>query len=324
MNNSFKNINIEEVLFFDLEVVRKSENLDINSKEFELYQKKIRDRSTDELPTTEETVEHYKKFAALKMNYNKVVCATVGRVVDSILYLRSYVGQESEVLKGLYSKFQGMKYISGFNVLEYDCVMARVNSLQYEGVSELIPEQFNDSNKKSWDLKGILDLMNVFKGTHWANPSLDEVCYHLGIKSPKEGDIEGSQVSEIYYKEGVEKIEAYCKKDVFAVVNLFCRLQGKPQFADYIDANAAENSMPVEKELSVLERLYQTNSFSAEIKKELEKTLKKKKITDKDKEGIKEIVLAVYIRDDFENNQQDGKKVIESKTQEVEEWLKTL
>ena len=54
MNLNFKKIPIEKTLFFDCETVRLNEELDPNSKEFELYQKKIRNRDTDELPSTEE------------------------------------------------------------------------------------------------------------------------------------------------------------------------------------------------------------------------------------------------------------------------------
>lgn len=327
MNQAFKNINIEEILFFDLELVRKSKELDINSKEFELYQKKIRDRATDGLPTSEETIEHYKKFAALKMGYNRIVCATVGKVVEGILYLRSFIGTEEEILRGLYSKFQTSKYISGFNILEYDTPMARVNSLQYEGVSELIPESHNDSNKKIWDMKTTLDLMGVFKGTHWANPSLDEVCYHLGIKSPKEGDIEGSQVSEVYYEEGISKIEPYCKRDVFAVVNLFCRLQGKPLFESYVDANEAEGDMPQEESLPILTKLYNTKQLN---KEELISYLKgrglKKSTPKKEKETVKNLILAHYCEkiEVTAMNKRELEAINKTRTGEVEELFKTL
>lgn len=321
MNAVFKRIKIEDVLFFDTELVRGQKELDINSKLFELYQKKIRNKETDELPTEEETLKHYNKFGALKLGYNKIVCATVGKVVEGTLYLRSFIGDEDEILKSLYSKFQTAKYLSGFNILYFDLPTARVNSLRYDGVSELIPEVFCDSNKKPWELKSIIDLMDVIKGTHWVNMSLDELCFHLGIESPK-ADLDGSQVSETYYTEGVDKIEKYCKADVFAVVNAFCRLQGKPLFNKYVDANEVEN-IPQEKEIPLLEKLYNTKNFTA-VKEDLEKLLKKKKPTKKDKEGIFTILRGVYVQTDFINSSQDSKKVIEQKEKEINEFLNSL
>ena len=55
MNISFKRLPIEKTLFFDIETVRLNNDLDVNSKEFELYRKKLRNRDTDEGPAVEET-----------------------------------------------------------------------------------------------------------------------------------------------------------------------------------------------------------------------------------------------------------------------------
>ena len=52
MNKVMQSLNIEKILFIDIEVVRKTKELDINSREFELYQKKIRNKETDELEIT--------------------------------------------------------------------------------------------------------------------------------------------------------------------------------------------------------------------------------------------------------------------------------
>jgi len=294
MNQTFRNINIEEVLFYDLELVRFSKELDINSKEFELYQKKIRNRDTDELPSDTETLDHYRQWAALKMGYNKIVCATVGKVINDVVYLRSFVGEEEDILKNLFGKFQASKFLSGFNIRDFDGAMARVNSLRYGDLALQIPEQFNDSLKKSWNLDKIIELMDAFKGSHWSNASLDEVCYHLGLPSPKESGVEGSQVSEVYYSEGVAGVEQYCKQDVFAVVNIFRRLQQKPIYSSYVDANEIEGNIVPGKEISLLERLYISSTFSPEIKSEIEEMLKQKPPSEEDKKNLKKILLAHY------------------------------
>ena len=54
MNQTIKKVNQEKILFMDIEDVRRSKELDINSREFELYRKKTRNRETDEyLPNDE-------------------------------------------------------------------------------------------------------------------------------------------------------------------------------------------------------------------------------------------------------------------------------
>ena len=52
--------------------------------------------------------------------------------------------------------------------------------------------------------------------------------------------------------------------------------------------------------------------------------MKKKKLTKRDKEVVREIILGIYISSDFINNNQDTKAVIEKKTKEVDEFLNTI
>ena len=50
----------------------------------------------------------------------------------------------------------------------------------------------------------------------------------LGIPTPKD-DISGADVARVYYEEkDLERIAAYCKKDVVATAQLFLRLTGRP------------------------------------------------------------------------------------------------
>jgi hypothetical protein len=47
----------------------------------------------------------------------------------------------------------------------------------------------------------------------------------LGIPSPKE-DIDGSMVRQVYYEEkDLERIVAYCERDVITVAQVFLRLR---------------------------------------------------------------------------------------------------
>ena len=49
----------------------------------------------------------------------------------------------------------------------------------------------------------------------------------LGIPSSK-GDIDGSQVANIFYKEkDIDRIVTYCEKDTMAVAQIFLRLRRK-------------------------------------------------------------------------------------------------
>ena len=218
MNQNFRGIRIEDVLFFDAEVVKNQENIDVESKEFKLFRKKLRNKETDELPNIEETIVEYNRIAGLKITYNKVVCISVGAVKEGKLYLKSYIGDEKTVIESFYKKTQEYNYIAGMNVIFYDLPTIRVYALRHGDIILNLPDKYNDSGKKEWELKSVIDLMNFFKGSHYVNSSLDEISEHLGLPSSKEDGIDGSQVSKVYYEGGIKIIEQYCKRDVLNCV----------------------------------------------------------------------------------------------------------
>jgi 3'-5' exonuclease len=339
MNKGLKKVNIEKVLFFDAELVRLSEKLELDTREFFNYQKKTRNRETDEFLSNEEVVEHYRKKAALKMSFNKVVTIGVGYVVKGNLRIKAITGTEHEVIqKFLDITCAGFQYLCGFNIIGFDIPMILANGAKYFDVTEHIPDQFNTSGKKPWELKAVIDLMDQFKGTHFYNPSLDDACFHFNIPSPK-GDIDGSMVSETYYTEGVDRIATYVKQDVLAAVRLFQAMRHEEFFTDFVDVNEedklraelsegsseeeVEEYMEELSELSPLERLYIHNDLSPKVKAEIE-SLVTRKMTKKDKENLFIILRGVYVRTDFVNKDQDSKSVVETKEAEIREFIDNL
>lgn len=317
MNKAMQSLNIEKILFMDIEVVRKTKELDINSREFELYQKKIRNKETDELLPSDEVIEDYKKRAALKMGYTTIVSIGVGFVKDGEVHIKALdEGSEEDIIKQFCTISQSFDYICGMNIIGYDLPMLIVNGFRYFNVVEVLPDRFVTSGKKPWELKSIIDLMDQFRGTHYANCSLDEILYHFGLNSSKT-ELDGSKVSDEYWDNGVDKISEYVKQDVFANVNVFRKMRFEEIFENFKD----KNSFKVEK-LPLLERLYQNNYLSDEIKVEIQGLTKKKKITVKDKKNLKDILESSYIRSTFMAN--DDKATVERKQKEIEEFLKTL
>lgn len=288
MNNNIRKLSIEDILFFDIECPRKSETLDVNSKEFELFQRKIRDRDTDELPEEKDTVEKYNKQGGLRMLYNKIVCISVAAVKNNKIYTKSYIGEEKDIIEKFYKKTQEYKYLCGYNIVGYDLPIVQINSMRHGDLLQHLPEKYNVSGKKPWQLPDIIELMDIVKGTHFYNCSLDEVCWHFGIPSPKEDDIDGSQVSDVYYKEGVERIEQYCKKDTVACVWLFNKMQFKPLVDEVIDIDKMGNQDLPEEKLSELQKVMKSGTLnSATVKK-----LKAIKLTKKEIPVAYEIISA--------------------------------
>lgn len=267
MNRFLKGVNEEDVLFFDAEVVRRSRELDIDSKEFELFQRKIRNKETDELLPDAEVVEEYKKKGALKMCYSTIVSIGLAFIKDGEVHMKSIEGTEEEIIRQFCKVTSLFKYVCGSNILRYDCPLVVNNGYRYFDVCAHLPDAFITSGKPQWKLENIIDLQNIFQGTHYASSSLDEMCYHFGIPSPKT-DIDGSRISDEYWENGIKKISQYVKGDVFACVNLFKKMRFEEPFESYID----KNELPQE-ELTIFQRLMKSGVLSEEIKNEFKEIL---------------------------------------------------
>lgn len=321
MNQKINKTDIESMLFFDGEFVSRHKELDTSSKEFELFQYKNRDRQTDELLSDEETVKLYKKKAALNPIYNRIVALTIAYVKEGVCYYKCLTGTELDITESFYNILSSGRYILvSFNGIGFDCPSIRIAAIR-SGCNIPLNEKYNDSGKKTWNITdNHIDLMEVFTGTMYNNFSLDEVCYLMGIESPKNGDIKGSEVTKEYYEKGLEKILSYNKRDVISLVQIVVKLKGIDDL-EYVDKT--EEVLEI-KELSLLERLYEENYLSEDLKEKLSKLLKRKKVLKKDKEVIKDIILSCYIHDNFEIKDQDSKKIKLQKEKEVNEFIESL
>jgi predicted PolB exonuclease-like 3'-5' exonuclease len=280
MNKKFQKINIEDVLFFDVEVVRASKELVLESEEYNLFQRKTRDRDTDEFLPHQELVELYNKKAALKRGYSKIVTIGVGFVKDGVVYVKDISGNEDRVIQEFVAVVNQFRYCCSFNGIAFDLPLIVGNGMKYFNIAEELNDNFNPSGKKIWNLDNCIDLLEVFKGTHYYPSSLEEVCYHFDIPSPKD-DISGAEVSETYYYGDKNKIYEYVKKDVFANINIFRKMQGKEIFTEFVDRSNT-NSESTKKVFTQPKEIKECNNVVERLvnkqpvtKKEVKDTLKK-------------------------------------------------
>lgn len=85
-----------------------------------------------------------------------------------------------------------------------------------------IPDRLKAYGKKPWEMDHFIDLFEAYKYLSFSGAgSLDLICNFLGITSPKDEGIDGSQVQK-FYDEGKEaEILEYCKRDVKATMDVF-------------------------------------------------------------------------------------------------------
>ena len=318
MNQTIKKVNQEKVLFMDIEDVRRTKELDINSREFELFRKKTRNRETDEYLPNDQVIAEYQKKAALKMCYTKIVCIGVGFIKDNEVHIKSLEGTEEEVIKQFCTIAQSFDYMCFSNGIAFDLPMVINNGYRYFDVCEVLPDRFVTSGKKQWNLDRLLDLQEIFKGTHYYASSLDEMCYHFDLPSPKT-DLEGSQVSDEYWNNGIEKISKYVKQDVFACVNLFKKMRFEKPFESFIDKNENISVEPFVEELPLLQRIYKATNIDSATKEKIQEKLSKAKPTRKDREILYDILTSLYINNAmFSSDKEDVK---EQKRKEIKELL---
>lgn len=312
MNNNLKKINEESILFFDLESAKNTKDLDPKSKEYALFNNKF--NKSGEL-TEQGVIDLYNDKAPLTMCYNRIVSVGVGFIKQGKLYIKSIDGEESEIIKEFCSIANNFDYLCGLNIESFDTPMLYNNGYRYFDMSSLLMDKFVTSNKKPWELdKSFIDLMKYFKGTHFMNSSIDEICYHFGIESPKT-DMDGSMVSHEFWTNGVEKISKYVKQDVLAAVNIFKRMRWEDAFTTYTDRT---NVTIKQKEQTVLEKLYDTKNLSNEVKTLIKDLADKNKLTKKDKVSLEKIVLAHYL------SKEDKADLKKEKTLEVKQFIENL
>lgn len=289
MNNKVRNIDIEKLLFFDIETVRRNDVLDLDSKEFELYAWSLRDKVTSEIPDNDYVQNHYKLNGGLKPEFNKIVCISVGFVQGDTLYYKALVGDQKKIIEDFYGILNSTGLVPcGHNIIAFDMPTVRFKAFE-EGIDlKLLPEKFNDVGQKPWTISdNFVDTMDLTKGTYYNGVSLDSLCMMANVNSPK-GDIKGSDVSRVYYEEGVERIARYCNNDIIATAEVFCALQGNRGFIkSFVDRSLSEE---VVEKPTVYDTISNRGSILPEECEYFIKT--SRDMTKKDKEGLIKIIMA--------------------------------
>ena len=306
----------EKLIFLDIETVALNEELDENSEEFSIFSWKVRDKNNDEELDINEVKDIYKRKAALYPAHAKIVAITVGAIIkgEKIL-LKTYRGEEEDVLRQFVDDMQDNKG-STFVIWNapFDMPMIRkrffINRLQ----GYLSDAQGNDSMKKPWTLKGILDMMDVWKGITYANDSMNEVAWSMGLPSPKT-DMKGSEVSAAFYDGRIDDIVTYNQKDVITLANIYRILTEKEPITEVI----IREHIPV---TPVLVRIYESKEISEKDKEDLRKLVLVKKPTEEEIEVIRDMVTNLYIQSKM--FEADSKAVVEEKTNEVNELIEEI
>ena len=163
--------------------------------------------------------ESYSDQCGIISTYGRICCISCGYLgEDGNKLIKSLYGtDEKEIVNDfneLLKKIEKKSFkISGFRINHFDIPWV-LHKLHKYGIK---PAAIIDPyDKKPWDMR-IVDMADDWKQKCAYSYSFDEMCYELGVDSPKVS-FDGSQVHDAYWRGDLESIKEYCEKDVSASI----------------------------------------------------------------------------------------------------------
>jgi uncharacterized protein YprB with RNaseH-like and TPR domain len=224
-----KRINLEHILFLDIETVPSYQNFDdLDETEKLLWEQKTKYQRKEDF-----TAEEFYDRAGIWAEFGKIVCISVGyfKMQGEVRTFRvtSFYGEERDILNDfktlLETHFNRPHHLlCAHNGKDFDFpYIARRMIIQ--GID--LPFKLNLFGKKPWEVMH-LDTLELWKfGDYKTFTSLKLMSHVLGIPSPKD-DIDGSQVRDVFYEEGdANRIVIYCEKDTITVAQILLKLRNE-------------------------------------------------------------------------------------------------
>jgi hypothetical protein len=221
---------LKNILFLDIETVSIQPSLDqLDERMQTLWAKKTQYVKTEQTPQ-----ELFPERAAIYAEFGKVLVIGIGffTIQQGEITFRckalknenetALLQEFSDLLNQLTAKESWR--LCAHNGKEFDfpylCRRLLINGLP-------LPKLLQIMGKKPWETPQLIDTMELWKfGDIKAYTSLELMAACLGVPTSKD-DIDGSQVGKVFYESGdVDRIAAYCQKDVAVMAQVFMKLMG--------------------------------------------------------------------------------------------------
>lgn len=219
-------INIDEILFLDIETVPQQPSFQEMDSGFQyLWEKK-----SSHFRKPEESAENVYERAGIYAEFGKIICISTGYISfaqnDYHFRVKSFFGDDEKELliefNDMLNTFARKKTIQlcAHNGKEFDFpYIARrmlINGIQ-------LPKVLDIAGKKPWEVN-FIDTLELWKfGDYKSFTSLELLTKIFGIPTPKD-DINGSMVAHTYWIEhDLPRIVVYCEKDVWAIAQLLLK-----------------------------------------------------------------------------------------------------
>ena len=224
-------INIENILFLDIETVPQHCDFDDVPEEF----KQFWDKKSSYFRDEEQSASDVYQRAGIYSEFGKIICISVGISVkkgnNRTFRLKSFFGDDEAVLLKEFSEML-IKYHTSNSDLQLCAHNGKEFDFPYLARRMLIngiklPKILDIAGKKPWEVM-FLDTMDLWKfGDYKKYTSLNLLTHIFNIPTPKD-DIDGSMVADVYWNDhDLSRIVKYCEKDVLAVVQLLLKYKGE-------------------------------------------------------------------------------------------------
>ncbi|PCJ01454.1 MAG: 3'-5' exonuclease [Flavobacteriales bacterium] len=223
-------LNLEKVLFLDIETVAQSPEFSQLAEDFKTHW----ERKANFIGKENETAEDVYGRAGIYAEFGKIVCISVGfiKMENGVktLRLKSFYHDHEKVLLSDFFELLNSYYnyrdaqLCAHNGKEFDFPYIARRAL-VNGIT--IPEILDLAGKKPWEVNH-LDTLQLWKfGDYKHYTSLSLLTTIFNIPTPKD-DIDGSMVNDVYWKDkDLKRIAIYCEKDVIALTQLFLKFRNE-------------------------------------------------------------------------------------------------
>ena len=262
---SLKKLNQNNLLFFDIETAPLVKELELDTPLFDSWNYKF---NRDGSLSNEEVIKSYSKQSGIYPEFAKVVSVVVGKIVKGKIFLIK-IDHENEV--DILNEFntileRNLKCkLVGFVNIGFDTPFL-FKRMAYNGIKP--HDKIDYSGLKPWEVTDI-DLGIEWRGTVFERMSLINIATAFGLPSPKE-DISGADVGRVYWsegREGLDRITAYCSRDVVTTINIFRKMIGEEPL------EVSTFTPKVEVDTPLIYKLFDGGKYSAAEKKELKEFL---------------------------------------------------
>ena len=169
--------------------------------------------------------DSYLDQAGIMSTYGRICCISFGYLDNNgQKQIKSFYGEDEryivESFNDLLKKIEKKDFkLSGFRINYFDIpwVLHKLHKYEITPADILRPYE-----KKPWDMR-IVDMADDWKQKFAYAFSFDEMCYELGVASPKV-NMDGSLVHEYYHAGRLDEIRDYCEMDVSSSIDAGIKL----------------------------------------------------------------------------------------------------